>query len=220
MKNKVKSYSYDEINEDLLKEFSEGSKSLEDLLNYSYNNHVETRACCIGHEDEGPLSTPYVLFVVSMEQLQLMEKTINMVLSQGNFSRHISIEINKEGDNFIVTYRFDYVDEELREAFFNLIRNSIASVIENELDSTCKYDGLFDVLSAFADNMSLGITVDGITLYETTTVYTRLDGEDLKEAPDNDDYFPIPYRQTVNKINTDEIATFIANEKNKQVIHR
>ena len=111
MKNKVRCYGYDEINEDLLKDFSEGSKALENLLNYSYNNLLETRACCIGHEDEGPLRTPYIVFIISEKQQQLMEKTINMVLSQETFSNHISVEINKERNNFMVVFRFDYVDE-------------------------------------------------------------------------------------------------------------
>ena len=49
---KDKCYNYEELNEEKLKQFSEGSNSLESLLKYCYKNKIITRACCIGHNNE------------------------------------------------------------------------------------------------------------------------------------------------------------------------
>ena len=70
-RNNARCYNYD-----LLKEFSEGSKALEDLLVYCYNNHVETRACCIGHNEKNTQHHPYIRFIIPKEQEYIMEKTM------------------------------------------------------------------------------------------------------------------------------------------------
>ena len=44
------------------KQFAEGSKDLEDLLNYCFNNGIITKACCKGHHTKDELSLPYIAF--------------------------------------------------------------------------------------------------------------------------------------------------------------
>lgn len=220
MKNKVRCYSYDEINEAILKEFSEGSKALEDLLNYCYKNKIVTRACCIGHKEDGPQSKPYISFINSEEQQYLMEKIINTLFSQEKFSKHVSVDINREDNKFMVTFRFDYLENELRDTFFMLIQKAIKNTLENEINVPGKYDGLFDIYSQTDDEPILTITNDGIVVSKATTIYARFDGNDLKEVSKEEADFTYEKQEPIHRINSDEIDTFIANVKKKNSIHK
>ena len=144
MQNTVKCYSYDEINKDLLKEFSEGSEALESLLNYCYENKIETRACCIGHKERGVHSKPYICFIIPQEQEYIIENIINNLFSKGEFSNYVEVEVDKENNNYNVVFRFNYLEDELRDAFFNLIQKIISYVIVNGMNEPGIYEGLFD----------------------------------------------------------------------------
>ena len=52
MKSGTRCYKYDELTIELLRQFAEGSESLEQLLINCYNHQIETRACCASHEKD------------------------------------------------------------------------------------------------------------------------------------------------------------------------
>ena len=102
MKNKSKCYSYDEITPELLKEFSEGCAALENLLNCCYENKIETRACCSGHEEDSSHHKPYIMLIVAENQKKIMESMINVLFSLGTLSQHIKASLRKNNNTIFL----------------------------------------------------------------------------------------------------------------------
>ena len=208
MENKDRCYSYSEINQDLLRKFSEGSKALEDLLIYCYENKIETRACCIGHREDGYQSKPYISFVIPEEQQFIIETVINYLLSQNSFSEHVQVEIQKG----LVVLRFDYLDIELRDAFFSLIHKVISNIIENGIVEPGIYQGLIDAYSQVSsdDSIQFEVISKGINIYESKDIYFKLVGDDVVEVPMEEAEFFNSVLSIKEFITTNKIASFIA----------
>lgn len=216
MESKVRCYNYDEINEDLLKQFSEGSYELEKLLKYCYFNKIETRACCIGHANSGPYSKPYICFINCKEQYFLMENLIFLLLSQGEFSNHIDISITNE----LITFKFNCLDIDLREHFFSLIQNGIINTMNGQLNEYEKYTGLLDIFNKMNvnDNLMFEISSRGLKISESKESFFKYvnDGNDIVEVEEEEADFAMEAFNTIKSINHDKISDFIA-EKNEEL---
>ena len=67
--------------------FSEGSKELENLLNYVWSIGLETLACCCGHRDEhghdrSGLSLPYFAFLIN-DNYEFLAKVMEIMIGKG-----------------------------------------------------------------------------------------------------------------------------------------
>ena len=207
-------YIYDELNKDLLKEFSEGSKALEDLLNYCYDNHIETRACCVGHKERGPISTPYIMFIIDKEQYSLMESVINNMLNESGMEEDIQIEMQKEKEKTGVTFRYNKIEENLREEFFNCINKSISTSLDKGI-----YNGLFNSFNNLnkSGEFEFNIGKDGIKVSEIKNVIRKMvNGEFVKTGEDEQGIDVSLYEATNEDfIKTDDIKDYISMNKGK-----
>ncbi len=84
-----------------LQDFSEGSEALYDLLKFCYENNIETKACCKGHEKT--TARAYIMFSeTAMEYMSNLEEMLYYIDAEmtyqphGNdFNAHCSIHCKK-----------------------------------------------------------------------------------------------------------------------------
>ena len=212
--NLTRCYSYDELNKDLLKEFSEGSKALEDLLNYCFDNHIETRACCVGHKERGPISTPYIKLIIDKEQYSLMESVINNMLNESGIEEDIKIEIQKEKEKTGVTFMYNKIEENLREEFFNCINKSISNSLDKGI-----YNGLFSSCDNFnkSGKFEFNIEKDGIKVIELKNVIRKMVNGEFVKTGEDEQGIDVSFYEATNEdfIKTDDIKDFISMNKGK-----
>lgn len=64
--------------EQAMHDFAEGSEALEDLLKFCYENGIQTKACCRGHEKD--FSYPYILFAdTALDYLSNLEEVVAVI---------------------------------------------------------------------------------------------------------------------------------------------
>ncbi len=218
MESKVRCYAYDEINDDLLKQFSEGNKTLENLLRFCYQNKVETRACCIGHEKEESLKTPYIAFVNSDEQNYIVESLINRLFSHGKFKDYIEIRINEDTS----TIRLNTFDDELRDEFFSDVERIICDSVLNNVNEPGIYEGLFEAYkhSNLNNNVVFNINHEGLRILEYEKAFFLPKDGELLEIPEeqamilseSQDIVCTSVVSRTYPVNTNEIEGFITNK--------
>ena len=163
MKSIVRCYEYKEINRDLLKQFSEGSEALENLLNYCYDNKIKTKACCAGH---GVFEKAYVLFILSPDQLPLMENALNRLFGTTVFyEATIQRYLRSEKEEYEVVFRFNSIDDDFKEQSFQLLQNSF-SIGGDKTEGI--FSGFIDFYKNICQNdfLMLKVHSDGIRVYE------------------------------------------------------
>lgn len=176
MQNEDRCYKKEELNEELLKKFSEGSEALEKLLILCYKNNIETIACCIGHKEKGKNSKPYILFTITDEQQTLMENVINDLLNRDKFSKNVHIELEKQ-EKIKVTFRYDYKGEIIRDVFFNLIRKNLYEAICFGKNEPGIYNGLIEAFKKVNNEKQVEFYLEsnGIKAVELKTTYFKIE---------------------------------------------
>ena len=91
--------------EKAFKEWSEGSKELEELLHYLYNNNIDTIYCCLGHY-EGDIG--YIAFNYSDEKKANYIKLVNELLKENAF--FCGLCHNNINNNFNIQNRYALSD--------------------------------------------------------------------------------------------------------------
>ena len=160
--NSARCFSYEELNSDLLKQFSEGSHSLEKLLNYCYNSKIVTRACCKGHSEF--LQKPYILFLFTEEQKEIIENMLSVLLGFKNLiSDNTIVELSMEGEIYKVSVNFYFEDvtlrETLKEIFFNYIQQTLSSYLDKGVYEPGIYEGITSLLESVNGNAAKAIRV-------------------------------------------------------------
>ena len=212
MINKVRCYDYDELNNDLLKQFSEGSKALENLLKFCYQNHIVTRACCIGHNKAKESPFPYVAISINEEQYKLMEHVFNQLFDGIDFKNSIKVDIQKEENNMLLAISFRYNEEKLREGFFNIINESLKNYsVENNIIQG-KYDNIlsaYDILYNEDKIVEMIIKSDGISATKEEIGYFKdVNGVKVETTKEDAEIYA-PISEEVFKIKTEDIETYI-----------
>ena len=154
-------YSYDELTVDKLKEFSEGSNSLYNLLKYCYDNKIVTYACCKGHDDK--ISKPYISFRVDNKLLII--NLLNNVMSSP-LANNIFCEIIDFNCLHLSIYIQDVKDSDM---LFQTVLNSFNKSINNQ------YDYIFDLFERLRWNNSI---LSSITIYAN---YIQIDNPIYKK---------------------------------------
>lgn len=218
MSNKLRCYKYDELNYELLKEFAEGSKSLEELLINCYQNKIVTHACCIGHdknEETNRNPDPYILFVLSNENYKLMKYVIDKLLSNELLANIIKFNIESDYGPIRLNIRINSNQEQIREYFFSMINKLITNYLSNINNKDNKYSHIFEVFYKMKSNNiidSLEITNNKIIgQVSVECVYNFLTNEIVK-ADSIVDYkhcFPIYKSVTKYDINSQYISNCI-----------
>ena len=214
MKNKSKCYSYDEITPELLKEFSEGCAALENLLNCCYENKIETRACCSGHEEDGSHHKPYIMLIVAENQKKIMESMINVLFSLGTLSQHIKASLRKNNNTFLLTFNFDSHNKDLRDLFFYSISRSLSGIITTKSCHSGIFEGLFDAYESLNKNGNITLDIDstGIAVFEERLAYLKFTENDTIEVPEDESDFSAEVQSKIKHIEPDKIEEFISSK--------
>lgn len=153
--------------EQALKDFSEGSEALYDLLKFCYENGIETKACCKGHE--GITSTPYIVFSNTAMQymsnieecLYYMNAEMSYTPKKDTFSASCAVYCKRN-------------DEESSNTFFQNMKGILEATIENKETSVPKSIELIDSIH---ENISNSFFLNGKLMPSFT-----------KNAKGNDEY--------------------------------
>ena len=216
MDSKVRCYAYNELDKDLLRQFSEGSAALESLLNFCYQNQVETKACCAGHEKEGTHKTPYIAFVVPQSQNYVFENMFNDIFQNSEFGKCINFEIGQIEDLIQVTCRFNYFGNELREKLFNLIQYSMTNSIINNVNNPGIYNGLLDVYNKLDnENLRLEINPNGVEFELRREAYGKEVNGEVYEVPMEEAEFSYFVTDGTSFKNNDELEQFISEKQSE-----
>ncbi len=175
MKHSDRLYSYNEINNDKLREFSEGSESLYQLLKYCYDHKIYTHACCKGHENE--ISKPYISFYVTDKEQ--MSSLIDDVMNNYE-SESFACEITNFDRLRLGIYCLGL---ENRDYFFDLITNSLKNIKSNS-----NYNKLFE-LNDFLKNYGnklFTIDIQNEFIELSNPIYKKIIIENGKEIYTND----------------------------------
>jgi hypothetical protein len=221
MDSKDRCYSYDEINEELLTKFSEGSKSLESLLKFCYQYKIKTVACCAGHEEEGITKTPYIYFNIDEDQHYIIENLINRLFSIDDISKYIKINISKES----IVIEINSFDKEIRESVFNIIEGIFYDSIIRNINMPGIYDGLLEVCKQIThENKSrFNITSNGLNISECQEMYFVKRGNEIIEIPSSqilnkselENSISFDSYTVVCSLNPNEIEEYISSQRNK-----
>ena len=179
MKNLDKSYNYEDLNKDMLKQFSEGSNSLEELLNNCYDNKIVTRGCCVGHDIEGENPWPYISFVIPKEQVEFIDGLVEYYYN--NNENNNIIEIEKEENNLIISVHNITKDENNKEIFFKDINNTVNKFINKETNSKYEQTGniMYDLLNSNDEVQGIRINNNGISAYKEEKRFFIMKGEEV-----------------------------------------
>lgn len=97
----------EELWQQAAKDFSEGNKDLECLLLYCFQNGLETKACCAGHEeqfDELGNGTPYIVF----EYNENSSKAIISIIKKLMNKKGIKLELDNTNDLFGKSFQINF----------------------------------------------------------------------------------------------------------------
>ncbi|MBQ7140277.1 MAG: hypothetical protein IJO32_02090 [Bacilli bacterium] len=185
--------------------FSEGNKSLEDLLNYCYSNNIMTRACCIGHENDSILyPQSYITFEINEQQFDMFANVSEIILNS-KIGDKISIELSKNENILILNY-FILDEVNLRNIFFKLLKNSMilcsGQICNNE------YKDVFEIFQKMINasdrenNIELLITDKETTLNFYKEKYVEeLDGVlNFKLSNEKDSTKLLNYLESLNNL--------------------
>lgn len=153
--------------EQALHDFSEGSEALYNLLKFCYENGIETKACCKGHE--GTVATPYILFSdTAMEYMSNIEECLYymdaemLYRPQGeNSSTKCAVHCHRN-------------DKESSDIFFENIKGILEKTIENKEIRAPKS---FELIDSMNENISTSFFLNGKLMPSFT-----------KNAKGNDEY--------------------------------
>ncbi len=222
MRNEGPCVKYEDLKEDMLTTFAEGSVALESLLKYCYSKHVITRACCAGHA-EVKLKVPQIGFAIPMEQAKIMEGVIGKLFSDAGMKERIVVKIRKEGEDFVAFYYLNDLTEQVREGFFNCIREVIANALDYDDVYTSVFSGLFEAYKNIGDS-SLEIKKDGISVIVSSPevsyfqmkngTYVEVPKELAEELAKTEQIFTMPIQCIKEKIAPEDIGKFISNNRN------
>lgn len=149
-----------------------------------------------------------------------MEYLINLLLSQGEFSNLVNISINSQ----IITFRFNHLDIDLREYFFNLIQRGVANSMKSQLNEYAKYTGLLDIFNKMNvnDNLMFEINSSGLKISESKESFFKYvnDGNDIVEVEEEEADFAMEAFSTIKSIGPNEIENFITEKKEEFKKHQ
>ena len=211
MVNKDKCYNYEELNEEKLKQFSEGSNSLESLLKYCYKNKIITRACCIGHnneESENPF--PYILFLIDKNQYKLMESVLSKLLINEGIMENTNIEISRENEKILLGIRFKYNQEIIREKFFNLLELLLKQYQMENNNTNVKYNDLFNSFNILYDEKQtdeININYQQLTILKEEDKYFKfVDNKVVESKKEESDFISksLEKKQIIDNSNIEE----------------
>lgn len=144
-RNSERCYTQEEILKDpkyFATKFSEGNKSLEELLLFCYTNGISTLACCAGHENSIYL-LPYanIVFNVQPEQYEMFSLLLQ-TLSQSELSNILNLDLNNPTGQQIL-FNIGLEDLKYRDEFFR----SIKILLEKGLtyEGSNEYKKLFEL---------------------------------------------------------------------------
>lgn len=170
MNNSDRLYSPSELNDDKLREFSEGSDSLYRLLKYCYDNHIPTHACCKGHENS--ISKPYISFYVTdkVQMSSLIECMMNSYESES-----FACEITNFDQLKLGVYCLDL---DKGNYFFDLITSSLKNSKNNS-----NYYKLFELNDYLIDygNDFFAIDIQNDFIEVSNPIYKKVVFNDGKE---------------------------------------
>lgn len=111
------------------KEWSEGSKALEELLLYCLKNNIITQACCIGHDDIKEANTAYLQFELSERNKKHIIKLIQRYYNLDGIDMSF---VNQPG----LISRFNVeVPKSIGEQFFKDMLIQLSNGIDVEIDN-------------------------------------------------------------------------------------
>ena len=153
--------------EQALKDFSEGSEALYALLKFCYENKIETKACCKGHE--GTVATPYVMFWdTAMHYMRNLEECLYYIDAEMLYT--------PQGENFSAkcTVHCHRNDKESSDIFFENIKGILEKTMEDEETRVPKS---FELIDSMNENISKSFFLNGKLMPSFT-----------KNAKGNDEY--------------------------------
>jgi hypothetical protein len=214
MINNERCYSFDELNDDLFRRFSEGSESLFELLRYCHSNEIETRACCAGHNE---VKKPYILLIIPKEQQYIIENVINDLFNNNFINEKSGVSLHHSDRTIMVNFEFNKLDVKERDYFFQAIHYSLVDVLQNKKNNSGIYENLLGVYDRTEENDSISINKDGINLYGGYEGYFISDGVEDKEISEeeakntNKDVSTALVRFLKRNIKNEELTNFISN---------
>ncbi len=137
--------------EQALKDFSEGSEALYDLLKFCYENGIETKACCKGHE--GTIARPYILFSNTAlnymsnieEVVDILDADLVYIPKTNYFDAKCSVTCFAN-------------DQESSDCFFRNLKGILQATIENKETSLPKS---FEMVDQINEKISNNIFLKG-----------------------------------------------------------
>lgn len=124
---KVVNHIPPELYEQAARDFSEGNESLKKLLLYCFENGIQTRACCAGHEDKK--QSPYITFEFNEKNLQAIIKIIQRFANQSKAWMSFTKQPN------VVSSFEIHLDKDKKDEIFNDILECLQVRKEVELDN-------------------------------------------------------------------------------------
>ena len=184
-RNSERCYTKEEIMQDpkyFAQKFSEGNKSLEELLLFCYANDISTFACCAGHENSrGLVPSANIVFNVEPEQYEMFSLLIEQ-MTQSELSNVLNLELrNPTGQQIIFDIRLE--DLKYREEFFKGIKILLEKGLTYNSENIYKQIfELYDTISSKNqeyDLVELSINKDGVDFLTTGVSYSDELGEDM-----------------------------------------
>lgn len=228
-RNSERCYTKEEIMQDpkyFAQKFSEGNKSLEELLLFCYANDISTFACCAGHENSrGLVPSANIVFNVEPEQYEMFSLLIEQ-MTQSELNNVLNLELrNPTGQQIIFDIRLE--DLKYREEFFK----GIKILLERGLtyNSENIYNQIFELYETLSsknqenDSVELLVNKDGVNFLTTGVSYSDELGEDVlsqKEMSTDKDSL-IQYLSSLESVDDLDIST-IPNSyylKNEDIIN-
>lgn len=178
-RNSERSYSIEEIMKDpkyFAQKFSEGSKSLEELLLFCYANDISTLACCAGHENSrGIKPHDNIVFNVKPEQYEIFSFVLENML-KSKLSNVLNLDLrNPTGQQILFNVGLE--DLKYREEFFNSIRILLEKGLTYSSESL--YSQIFELYSQFSsknkedDTIEVSVKNEGIDFITTGVIYFK-----------------------------------------------
>lgn len=171
-----------------LKEFAEGSGSLEKLLNLCYNRWLKTAACCIGHFEES--SKAYLMLEIFTNNLYDIQKLVNLFDVIPDFCINFHTYSNSKRLCGL------YCPPEYCELMFD----SVCCLLENdELQNNVENQEIYAIY-----DLMMKVNENGINAYFTADINTHKNSEyfvgfGANEICLHDKNAPFPVDEFLNK---------------------
>lgn len=165
--------------------FSEGNKHLESLLNFCFNNNIETFACCKGHIDNKN-SFPYVGFAF-LDNEKLIYSNLISLLSKSKINDYIRFRLYKYRDKYRLIC-------DIREKYSKnrFVINKVFKALEDGLSfclTSFKFDDFYFDIFAFYCNLfkSKSASINSFTLDNINSNPSIIIKDNVNKI-DKDDY--------------------------------